>query len=63
MAGTVFNDYDAQARTAVRIAANLAANIKPLDGIEYDMEYKVVKVPYQDINKDNFDAFYQKINK
>lgn len=63
MAGTVFNDYDAQARTAVRIAANLAANTKPLDGIEYDMEYKVVKVPYQDINKDNFDAFYQKINK
>lgn len=49
MVATVFNDYDNQARTALRMAANLAANQPLMNGIDYRMEYKVVNIPYQDI--------------
>lgn len=57
MSGTVFNDFDAQSRTAVRMAANLAAGKPVLEGVPYEMEYKVVKVPYQDIHSDNIKDF------
>lgn len=48
MVATVFNDYDNQARTALRLAANLAAGEEAMKGIDYRMEYKVINVPYQD---------------
>ena len=63
LVGTVFNDYEEQAKTAVRIAANLAAGNPVMSGIEYGVEYKVVKVPYQDINSNNLDAFIQRVSK
>lgn len=57
LSGTIFNDYDAQARVAVRIAANLAAGYPADSGLPYEMEYKVVKVPYQNIDNANIDQF------
>ncbi|MDO4433700.1 MAG: galactose ABC transporter substrate-binding protein [Alysiella sp.] len=59
LSGTVFNDFDAQSRTAVRMAANLAAGKPVLEGVAYGMEYKVVKIPYQDIHSDNLNQFIQ----
>lgn len=57
IAGTVFNDFDTQSRTAVRMAANLAAGKPVLEGVPYEMEYRVVKVPYQDIHSENMKNF------
>lgn len=57
LAGTVFNDYDEQARVAARIAANLAVGDPANSGLPYEMEYKVVKVPYQNIDNTNIDQF------
>ncbi|MDO5650722.1 MAG: galactose ABC transporter substrate-binding protein [Moraxella sp.] len=50
MQATVLNDANNQARTALRLAANLAAGVEPLSGIPYKMEYRVINVPYQEIN-------------
>ncbi|MDO4426775.1 MAG: galactose ABC transporter substrate-binding protein [Moraxella sp.] len=44
---TVLNDAAAQAKTSLRLAANLASGADPLSGIDYRMEYKVIQVPYQ----------------
>lgn len=49
MSSTVFNDYDNQVKTALRMAANLATNQPVMNGINYRMEYKIVNVPYQNI--------------
>lgn len=57
LAGTVFNDFDAQSRTAVRMAANLAAGKPVLEGVPYEMEYRMIRVPYQDINSENIKEF------
>lgn len=57
LAGTVFNDYDSQSRVAVRMAANLSAGKPVLEGLDYEMEYRVVKVPYQDIHSNNIQDF------
>lgn len=57
LTGTVFNDYDGQARTALRMAANLASGRPVLDGVAYDMEYRTVRVPYQDIDNNNLEHF------
>lgn len=51
MVATVFNDYDNQAKVALRMAANLADQKPVTDGVDYRMEYKVVNVPYQDTTK------------
>lgn len=50
MVATVFNDYDNQAKVAVRMATNLAAGLPVMTGIEYKLHYKVVQVPYQDLS-------------
>lgn len=57
MAGTVFNDAATQAKTSLRMAANLAAGRPVLEGTGQEMEYQVVKVPYQNITKENIDSF------
>lgn len=57
MAGTVFNDAETQAKTSLRMAANLASNRPVLEGTGQEMEYQVVRVPYQNINKENLDKF------
>lgn len=57
LAGTVFNDFREQARTALHMGANLAAGKDAADGIGHSMEYRVVKVPYQDIDTSNLAQF------
>lgn len=57
LAGTVFNDYDKQVRAASRMAVNLAVGQPVLEGLSYNMEYQVVKVPYAEINNSNIDHF------
>lgn len=59
LSGTVFNDFDGQSRTAVRMAANLAAGKPVLEGVPYEMEYRIVKIPYQDIHSDNMQKFME----
>lgn len=51
MVATVFNDHENQAKVAVRIAANLVAGLAPTTNIPYNMHYKVVQVPYQNVDK------------
>lgn len=46
---TVLNDASAQAKTSLRLAANLASGTDPMAGIDYRMQYKVVQVPYQEV--------------
>lgn len=53
MEATVFNDYDNQARVALRMAANLAAEKPVMEGIDYRLEYSTVNVPYQEIDVKN----------
>ncbi|ELA09351.1 methyl-galactoside ABC transporter galactose-binding periplasmic protein MglB [Moraxella macacae 0408225] len=48
MTATVLNDFDNQAKSSLRLAANLAAGVTPLQGIEYKMEHNVIQVPYQE---------------
>ena len=57
LSGTVFNDFGEQARTALRMGANLAAGKNAAEGIAHNMEYRVVKVPYQDIDTTNLAQF------
>lgn len=49
MTATVFNDYANQARASLRLASNLSAGVEPLVGIDYKMEHKVIRVPYQEL--------------
>lgn len=49
MTATVLNDAVAQAKVSLRLAANLAAGVEPLEGIEYRMEHRVIQVPYQEV--------------
>ncbi|UOP05438.2 galactose ABC transporter substrate-binding protein [Conchiformibius kuhniae] len=57
LTATVFNDYREQARTALRMGANLAAGKDASAGIGHNMEYRVVKIPYQEIDADNIAQF------
>lgn len=59
LSGTVFNDFDGQSRTAVRMAANLAAGKPVLEGVPHEMEYRIVKIPYQDIHSENMKTFME----
>ncbi|MGK8251020.1 galactose ABC transporter substrate-binding protein [Moraxella lacunata] len=49
MTATVLNDATNQAKVALRLASNLAADVSPLNGIDYRMEYRVIQVPYQEV--------------
>ena len=53
MQATVFNDYDNQAKVALRMAANLATEKPVMEGIDYRLEYDTVLIPYQDIDVKN----------
>lgn len=46
LAGTVYNDYDTQARVAVRMAANLAAGKDAMSGLDINLDNRMVKIPY-----------------
>ncbi|MDO4435964.1 MAG: galactose ABC transporter substrate-binding protein [Cardiobacteriaceae bacterium] len=54
LAGTVFNDSETQAEISLKMASNLAANKPVMEGINYPLQNRVVKVRYQDVNQDNY---------
>lgn len=57
LAGTVFNDYDNQAKISLQMALNLATG-QPLEkGVNLEIKDKVVKIAYQKITKENFRSF------
>ncbi|MDO5050235.1 MAG: galactose ABC transporter substrate-binding protein [Moraxella equi] len=49
MTATVLNDAKNQAKVALRLASNLAAETDPLNGIDYRMEHRIIQVPYQEV--------------
>lgn len=49
MTATVLNDAVEQAKVSLRLAANLASDAPPLDGIAHKLEYKTIKIPYQEV--------------
>lgn len=49
MTATIFNDYDAQIRTALRLAANLATQKDPVEGISWQLRNKTILIPYQEV--------------
>lgn len=53
MAGTVLQDAQAQIRTTVALAANLAANRPPESGLDYQIVDRTVMIPYVAIDRDN----------
>ncbi len=60
MAGTVFNDFDEQARVSLRMAANLATGKNPMEGLSQHLEYKTVLINAHDINNNNIQDFMQR---
>lgn len=57
LAGTVFNDSVAQAEVSLKMAANLAAGKPVMEGINYPIFNRTVKIRYHDVNKDNYRQF------
>lgn len=49
MTATVLNDAKNQAKVALRLASNLAAETDPLNGMDYRMEHRIIQVPYQEV--------------
>lgn len=49
MTATVLNDAVNQAKVSLRMAANLAADLEPLSGLDYKLDYKTVKIAYQEV--------------
>lgn len=50
LAGTVVNDVNTQAETAMQVAINLANHRPATQGIEYKMEYQTILIPYKLLN-------------
>lgn len=57
MAGTVFNDFQAQADAAVNIAANLAAGKHPTEGLTLLLQRKTVVIPVRQIERSQLNEF------
>lgn len=49
LTATVLNDAVGQAKVSLRMAANLASDNDPLSGVDYKLDYKTVKIPYQEV--------------
>lgn len=47
ISATVINDYENQAKTSLRLAANLANGQEPLTGIDYIIQNGVIQLPYR----------------
>lgn len=60
LAGTVFNDFEGQAKVSLRMAANLAAGKNVMDGLNHFLEHKTVLIQAQDINQDNLKNFLER---
>lgn len=48
LVATVFNDYQAQTATALRMASNLAADLPVDTNLPYKLDYKTVYVPFKE---------------
>lgn len=57
MAGTVFNDFQAQADAAVQIAANLAAGKEATQDLNLLLQYKTIVIPVRQIDRNNLQDF------
>ncbi|CAM3492294.1 methyl-galactoside ABC transporter substrate-binding protein [Rouxiella silvae] len=57
MAGTVLNDAENQAKATFDLAKNLAEGKPAADGTKWKLVDKVVRVPYQPVDKDNLSQF------
>ena len=51
LAGTVLNDGDNQARATFEMARNLASGKAPTEGTSWNMQNKIVRVPYVPVDK------------
>ncbi|MBW7983587.1 galactose/glucose ABC transporter substrate-binding protein MglB [Enterobacillus tribolii] len=60
MAGTVLNDANNQARATFDLTKNLAEGKPAADGTQWKVEEKVVRVPYQPVDKDNLAQYLAK---
>lgn len=60
MAGTVLNDANNQARATFDLTKNLAEGKPAADGTQWKVEDKVVRVPYQPVDKDNLAQYLAK---
>lgn len=57
VAGTVLNDGQNQGYATYEIARNLGQGKKPTEGTKWELENKVLRVPYVGVDKDNLKDF------
>lgn len=57
MQGTVFNDFNMQARVSLQVAQNIALNRAPNHGLKFEMSNKIVQIPYRDVNETNIQQY------
>lgn len=57
LAGTVLNDGVNQGKAVVQLAANLAAGKAAGEGTQWNIDKKVVRIPYVGVDKDNLEQF------
>lgn len=57
LAGTVLNDGTNQAKAVLDLAVNLGNGKDPLDGTQWKLEDKAVRVPYVGVDKENLAQF------
>ncbi len=57
VSGTVLNDGINQAKAVLDLSVNLSEGKDPIDGTEWKLEEKAVRVPYVGVDKDNVAQF------
>ena len=57
VSGTVLNDGINQAKAVLDLSVNLSEGKDPIDGTEWKLEEKAVRVPYVGVDKDNVAPF------
>ncbi|HHW7568557.1 MULTISPECIES: galactose/glucose ABC transporter substrate-binding protein MglB [unclassified Mannheimia] len=57
LAGTVLNDGVNQGKAVVQLAANLADGKDAVEGTQWKLENRVVRIPYVGVDKDNLSEF------
>lgn len=57
MAGTVLNDGMNQGQAAYEIARNLGQGKDPVEGTQWKLNNKVLRIPYVGVDKDNLNQF------
>lgn len=57
VSGTVLNDGTNQAKAVLDLSVNLSEGKDPIDGTEWKLEEKAVRVPYVGVDKDNVAQF------